>query len=315
MRVAIIYDLRLVAWLPLGTGLLRGFRRLGHEARIFQPMEWCDAWLEDLLDLQPDLCVFLVYAGNWTDGPQDFLAQIRSRLPRARCVGVNFDDPYDLDGSLRIAPELDVVFTPERNALPVYEQHGINAHWIETYTDKTMHHPGPRQAPYYDVFFVGQVDHPPRMQFLPKLRAWCQERGLRYGEAAGRTRWVCGRKLTDVLHQTDILLELPRLEMSRASNKASVACSYSSPRLAIAGATATSVAVLNPKPDLQDRLPGAASAPLEEWRSLFEGLFPRGVDALRVARRKRVETAIRWPRFTCDGDAAAVRIAAQAGLR
>lgn len=257
-RVAVLSNLETVPWIPLVAALGEGFDELGAEVLMVRVSEVPDAFLGQMRRFRPDLALLPFCKWEWKRRGH-YMRELEEL--GAVKAAVLYDDPYDMETGLALAEEVDAVFTPEQLALEFYERKRPAFHQLP-FVSADLHYPPDDPPPRtIDVAMVGGVFWRPRSQILPAIRNLCQARGLNYTEVAGVSRWLAGRGLTNFLHRSRVLLEIPRYDLPTRSNPHQVPCTYTGPRVYIAERCATEVLTVGPRADFSERFPMYRSVP------------------------------------------------------
>lgn len=260
-RVAVLNCGEAVPWIPLVAALREGFAELGADVRMIRVSEMPDLFLGELRQLKPDLALLPFCKWEWKRRGH-YMRELEAL--GAVKAAVLWDDPYDMETGLALAEEVDAVFTPEELALEFYERKRPAFHQLP-FVSGDLHYlpsferPMPKRT--VDVAMVGGVFWRPRSQILPVIRNLCQAGGLNYTEVAGVSRWLAGRGLTNFLHRTRVLLEIPRHDLPTRSNPHQVPCTYTGPRVYIAERCGTEVLTIGPRADFGERFPMYRSVP------------------------------------------------------
>lgn len=243
MNVAILASSESFPWVPIIHGFMVGMRELGH---VVHPVPISGLhWLyeQELIALEPtlDLLLILVPRGGARTLRKYYLGVLdRFHKHGVPIVGLMFDDPYDMETGLTLAPNCDFVCTPEPLAVDVYERLGHRAGQLAPTVSTAMHYPSIAPVdPQYSVFWFGGTHWTPRKRIIPVLRDWCKANGHVWGEVAGRTRVLAASALTAELWRAKCTLEIARFSAATRSNPYQVPCTWTGPRLHIAAACGT----------------------------------------------------------------------------
>lgn len=279
-RVAIINNLETIPWLPLVAGMAEGLRELGVDVRLIRVSEVPDSFLAELADHNPDLA--LLPFCQWEFRRRQPYMDALEGVPKA---AVLWDDPYDMETGLALAQEVDAIFTPEELAMEFYDKPAFH---LPPFVSRALHYPPLTPVEkVVDVAMVGGVFWRPRAQILPAIRALCQRERKNYTEVAGVTRWLAGHTLTNFLHRSRVLLEIPRYDLPTKSNPYQVPCTYTGPRVYIAEQCDCLTLAIGPRQDYVERFPGFpyvdTAEEAVEWLKLYS--FGRDFEALPQYQR------------------------------
>lgn len=266
MRVAILANMAHNAFMGMGTGLARGMRELGHDCRPFHVADHQLGlpWVrEELRDFGADLVCITAHM---------YLATLRWLVQAATeqrdgvvVCSLSYDDPYDLDSSLKVARFADCVLTAERGCIPAYEAQGFKGKVavMPAWYDEHLGQEAPDQGvadefDRADVGFVGHAILTPRAEFFRRLTTEMNHRGMRLKMADGSQKlgtwaWVVGRELCTFLRGTALCLEYPRIEFT-AGNPHKTPCTYVSPRVHMHAAFRNWQCFVQPEGGNEDRI-------------------------------------------------------------
>jgi len=252
LRVAVLNGLEPVPWVPLIAGLVEGFRELGADVRPIRVCDLPEFFLNELDEFAPDLALLPFCRWEWLKRKPYFEVL---KAMGTKTAAVLWDDPYDMETGLWLAEEVDAVFTPEELAIDIYNR-TLPAFHVPPFVSRRMHHPPEKPCPkVIDVFMVGGVNRKPRLQILPHIRNLCTRLKKNYTEVAGVTRWLVGRQLTNYLHQSRIVLEIPRSDVAHRTNPHQIPCTWTGPRVYIAAECEAFVLAIGPRPDFKELFP------------------------------------------------------------
>lgn len=287
-----------VPWVPIVAGLLEGFRTLESIDQVqgFAVTRNPGLHCLELASFAPDLALFPCQRREWAL-IRPYLDVVNGLGSHCRTAALTFDDPYDMETGLAMAQALGFVFTPERLAVDVYEREGIPARHLRPLISTRLHHPesgDPRQKYSADVLQVGGTHWRPRNKILPQIRAWCAKHHKRYGEVAGGKAhgWLVGKTFTKAIHESRVVLEIPRFDLPTQTNPHQVPCTYTGPRVYIIAACGGLPLVIGPRADLDEVFPSAPwCSPSDALEHLAHWCEPE-MDA-----RRQKEGAGLWRRF------------------
>jgi len=303
MRVAILSSMESIPWVPIVAGLLEGFRPLKgiDQVQGFAVTRNPGLHCLELASFEPDLALFPCQRREWAL-IRPYLDVVNGLGSHCRTAALTFDDPYDMETGLAMAQALGFVFTPERLAVDVYERLGIPARHLRPVISTRLHHPkivdrSPGKSQYLaDVLQVGGTHWRPRNKILPEIRAWCAKHHKRYGEVAGGKAhgWLVGETFTKAVHESRVVLEIPRFDLPTQTNPHQVPCTYTGPRVYIVAACGGFPLVIGPRADLDEVFP---HAPRQSQNTLgLPDLLEHWCDPEKDAERQR-EGARLWRHF------------------
>lgn len=254
MKVAVLSGFESVPWLPIVLGVIEGLECHGHRVIETRVSEFPWLPLERLHHVRPDLALLPTHRGEWQRLAPYLEVLDQLEVPK---VGLLYDDPRDMQTGIEVARRCDLVFTPEPLALDAYRTLNLKARhlpvfvcdswgrlFVSTYQGTRLENTTTLAEPAWDVFWFGGTHWTPRKQILPPLRNWCRANGKKWGEAAGRTRWIAGRDLTKQLSHARMTLDVPRFDLPTKSNPMQVPCTYTGPRQHLAAACGTFTVVI-----------------------------------------------------------------------
>lgn len=288
--VAILGNHAFLQWLPLTTGLLRGFHDLGVRAQAFSLDRALSCGegvqLEEFALAKPDLVLVQFYAPAATYREHDLLERYRARWSGGKWAILAYDNPNDLqavlDAPLRW-PFFERVFTPEPEALAHYSDAKIRAMLLPAWSDPAMfadarlERAGWRANGFtWDVAFMGHQRSATRAPILHALRERVKAEGLRFLDITLPGVW--GRQLGELLARTRVGLELLREEAAPLSR--GVPYTWTSPRCHLYAACEMPWLAGGTFPEMERDYPSAALG-IEHARQVV-----RDPDALFVSLRK-----------------------------
>jgi hypothetical protein len=259
-RAAVVWDLHAAPWAPIMLGFVDGLRAHGVEV-VVAPAAADFASAEHVARFDPDAVIVGVH-----HDVRPHLEAWRSTVGASRAwVALAFDDPYDMATTLALAPQFDLVLTPEACAVSTYERHGWRADVLLPTVCDRWHVPASFPvAARHDVLHVGGNQWKPRRTWLPVLSEELRKKGLTLTQATGGRRgWLCGRALTEELHRSRLTIDIPRDEWFR-TNPMGIPCTYVGPRAHIAAACGVPCLMLNPRGDLDSTYPDAPRSVLDD---------------------------------------------------
>lgn len=256
-RVAVVWDYAAVPWAPIMLGIVAGLRAAGVQVMEAPAApDWLTA--EQVRRFDPHVVLVGLH-----DALRQHVPAWRTTVGGARAwVALCFDDPYDMATTLDLAPQFDLLLTPEPCAVDLYERRGWRADVLAPTVCDRWHRPAAAAvAVAHDVLHVGGNHWTPRRQWLPHLVAALRQVGRVFSEAAGKRRWLVGPDLTRELHRSRLTIDVPRQEWF-TTNPHQVPCTYTGPRVHIAAACGVLCLCINPRGDLANVYPSMPSAEL-----------------------------------------------------
>ncbi len=169
---------------PMGGFSAKVLRDMGHSVVLFDYWpQWKDKIANKLLGRfqheeqlrvnkrfrvvvdaeKPDI-VFALYGFHLS---VESLAYLKKSSISSMCWWLN--DPFQFERSLKKAHYFDYVFTNSKGSVDDYKKHGVNAFWLPTACDPSVHKHVPARDEYRcDVCFAGDWS-PLREQWLTQL--------------------------------------------------------------------------------------------------------------------------------------------------
>jgi hypothetical protein len=251
MRIALVANTQAVGWHALLSGLSRAFQVLGHDCRTWnlqmhptaersKAVTYLVVEERELLSFEPELVIVAVTSSPLYSPPwQEWMRLVRRMKGQVFVFGA--DDPYDQFVLFGMRKDFDRLLTFEPTSIELQSQ-GIAVTVMPAWCD-------PWAIPFkgagerrYGVSHVGVRFFGERKQLLPQLEDLVMQKGKAWFSTHDEKQdWIAGEQLVEVLHQTKILLEIPRAGAALDWKMQTRRSTFTSPRVHLAACAGTFV--------------------------------------------------------------------------